>query len=130
MPLKPLRIKVGKLKCLRTDCGGEFTYTKFSTWCEENDIQRWEALAKSENKGGKLKCLRTDCGGEFTYTKFSTWCEENDIQRQLTTVCTLQQNRVVERKNKTIMGLVKRILKEKSLPLELWVRPSILVFVC
>ena len=46
--------------------------------------------------------------------------KENDIQRQLTALHTPQQNGVVGRKNRTIMGLVKSMLKKKSLPLELW----------
>ena len=31
-----------------------------------------------------------------------------------------QQNRVVERKNRTVVGLIRSMLKDKSLPLELW----------
>ena len=63
--------------------------------------------------------MRTNHGGEFTSEEFSKWCEEKGIQRQLTTTYTPQQNRVVERKNRTVVSLIRSMLKEKSLPLEL-----------
>ena len=49
-----------------------------------------------------------------------TWCEEEGIQRQLTIPHTPQQNDVAERKKRTILGLVRSMLKDKSLPLEFW----------
>ena len=64
--------------------------------------------------------MRTDHGGEFTFEEFSKWCEEKGIRRQLTIPYTPQQNRVVERKNRTVVGLIRSVLKEKSLSLELW----------
>ena len=56
----------------------------------------------------------------FLSTEFILYCEENGILRQLTTPYTPQQNGVVERRNRTIMGLVRSMLKGKKLPLELW----------
>ena len=83
-------------------------------------FQKLKTLAKSESNGALIKCLRTDCGGEFSFEEFSNWCEEKGIQRQLTTPYTPQQNGVVERKNRTIVSLIRSLLKDKSLPLELW----------
>ena len=37
-----------------------------------------------------------------------------------TTPYTPQQNGVVETKNRTIVGLIRSMLKDKSLPIELW----------
>ena len=59
-------------------------------------------------------------GGEFTSDEFKTLCDKSGIKKQLTTPYTPQHNGVVERKNRTIMGLVRSMLKEKKLPLELW----------
>ena len=67
----------------------------------------------------KLRCARSDRGGEFLSTEFKNYCEENGILRQLTTPHTPQQNVVVERRNQTIMGLLRSMLKGKKLSLEL-----------
>jgi transposase InsO family protein len=53
-----------------------------------------------------IKCLHADRGGEFTSQDFNDFCKENGIKRQLTATYTPQQNRVIERKNRTIMNLV------------------------
>ena len=76
-------------------------------------------LAESES-GEKLKCFRTDRGGEFNSEEFGYYCDMNGIKRQLIAPYSPQQNRVVERKNRTIMSCVRSMLKEKKLPLELW----------
>nr|GEW99430.1 zinc finger, CCHC-type [Tanacetum cinerariifolium] len=52
-----------------------------------------------------LKMLRTDRGGEFTSNEFTQYCKENGIARQLTAPYSPQQNRVVERRNRTIIDV-------------------------
>ena len=47
-------------------------------------------------------------------------CDKSGIKKQLIAPYTPQQNVVVERKNRIIMGLVRSMLKEKHLPQELW----------
>ena len=66
------------------------------------------------------KCLRTDQGGELTSQDFNEFCKENGIKKQLTIAYTLQQNGVVERKNWTIMNMVRSMLSEKKLPKTFW----------
>ena len=73
-------------------------------------LKKFKTPVESESNGALIKCLRTDRGGEFTYEEFSKWCEEKDIQRQLTTPSTPQQNGVVKRKNRTIVGLIRSML--------------------
>ena len=82
-------------------------------------FKRFRMMAEAEIKR-KLKCARSDCGGEFLSKEFLLYYEENGILRELTTPYTPQQNGVVERRNQTIMGLVRSMLKGKKLPLELW----------
>lgn len=65
-------------------------------------------------------CLRTDRGGEFTSNEFNDFCSSNGIKRQLTAAYTPQQNGVAERKNRTIMNLVRSMLSEKKIPKEFW----------
>ena len=69
-------------------------------------FKKFKILAESESNGALIKGLRTDRGGEFTSEEFSKWFEEKGIQRQLTTPYRPQQNRVVERKNMTVVGLI------------------------
>ncbi|KAM0961159.1 hypothetical protein ACFX13_020902 [Malus domestica] len=70
--------------------------------------------------GFKIKYLRSDRGGDFKSFEFDSFCEKAGIQRQFTLAYTLQQNGVVERKNKTVVEMAKSMLHEKSLPYFLW----------
>lgn len=70
--------------------------------------------------GQFIKCLRTDRGGEFNSEKFNEFCKENGIKRQLTTAYTPQQNGVAERKNRTVMNLVRSMLSDKKVPKTFW----------
>ncbi|GAU51028.1 hypothetical protein TSUD_291040 [Trifolium subterraneum] len=65
-------------------------------------------------------CLRTDRGGEFNSDEFREFCEEHGIKRQLTAAYTPQQNGIAERKNRTIMDMVKSMLAAKDIPKEFW----------
>ena len=82
-------------------------------------FKRFKTLAETE-KGVKLRALRTDRGGEFTSTEFSNYCNSNGIKRELTAPYSPQQNGVAKRKNRTVMSMVRAMLKAKDLPRELW----------
>lgn len=85
-------------------------------------LQRFKAFKKLvELQSGKsIKVLRTDKGGEFCSNDFHSFCEEQGIQRELTAPHTPQHNGVVERKNRTIMGMARSMLKCYDLPNYLW----------
>lgn len=70
--------------------------------------------------GMMLKCIRIDRGGEYTSTNFVHFYEENEIQRQLTNAYTPQQNGIAERKNRTIMNMVRALLSAKGIPKSFW----------
>lgn len=57
--------------------------------------------------GMNIKCLRSDRGGEFTSNSFNEFCEAQGIKRQLTAAYTPQQNGVAERRNLTLMNMVR-----------------------
>lgn len=73
-----------------------------------------------KESGESICCLRTDRGGEFTSMEFDKFCSLNGIKRQLTAAYTPQQNGVAERKNRTIMNMVRNMLSEKEIPKEFW----------
>jgi hypothetical protein len=64
--------------------------------------------------------LRTDRGGEFTSNSFNEYCSNEGIKRQLTTAYTPQQNGVSERKNRTIMNMVRCLLAARDIPKLFW----------
>lgn len=70
--------------------------------------------------GRKLKCLRTDRGGEYTSHEFEDYCKEHGIRRQLTTAYTPQQNGIAERKNRTVMNMVRSMLSAMKVPRIFW----------
>ena len=81
-------------------------------------FKRFKNLVEIE-KGVKVKTLISERGGEFTSEEFSKHCLEYGIKRQLMTPYSPQQNGVVERKNQTMMSMVRAMLKAKDLPREL-----------
>ena len=68
--------------------------------------------------------MRIDNGGEYTSKEFLEFCSWEEIKKEHTVPHTLQQNGVVERKNKTLnktlIGAAKAMLFDKGLPLFLW----------
>ena len=73
-----------------------------------------------KESGVSVCCLRTDRGGEFCSKEFDEFCRTHGIKRQLTASYTPQQNGVAERRNQTIMNLVRSTLTEKKMPKEFW----------
>ncbi|GKC95297.1 retrovirus-related pol polyprotein from transposon TNT 1-94, partial [Tanacetum coccineum] len=67
-------------------------------------FKKFKAMVEKE-KCLKIKSMRSDRGGEFLSKEFNKFCEDNGIQRFLTAPYSPQQNRVVERKNRTILNM-------------------------
>lgn len=49
-----------------------------------------------------------------------SYCNDEEITREVVPPYTPQQNGIAERKNRTIMNMVRTMLKGKNLPKELW----------
>jgi hypothetical protein len=75
----------------------------------------------------KIKILRLDNGGEYTSKEFVNFCKDVGIKRELTTPYNPQQNDVAERKNKTIMEVVKTMIHDQDLLMCLWVEATMAV---
>ncbi|GAA0165559.1 hypothetical protein LIER_20935 [Lithospermum erythrorhizon] len=88
------------VKCLRTNIGGEYMSTGFIEFCKEHGIKRQ---------------LTT-----YMSTGFIEFCKEHGIKRQLTTAYTPHHNGVAERRNRTIMNIVRSMLSTKEMPRYLW----------
>jgi transposase InsO family protein len=70
--------------------------------------------------GHKLGTLRTDRGGEFTAQAFMEYCASKGVQHHLTAPYTPQQNGVVERRNQTVLGMARCMLKSMGVPGRFW----------
>jgi transposase InsO family protein len=80
-----------------------------------NAIRYVQAAAEAEC-GRKLRVLRTDNGGEFTAAKFTSYCADEGVQRHYSTPYNPQQNDVVERRNQTVVGMARALLKQRGMP--------------
>ena len=80
-----------------------------------------EFQAEAEKQLGKsLKSLRSDRGGEYLDFEFEDHLREHGIQSQLTALGTPQQIGVSERRNETLLDMVRSMMSFSSLPLSFW----------
>ena len=82
-------------------------------------IKRIQATAERKT-GKKLLALRTDRGGEFVAANFVDYFTQLGVHRELIAPYTPQQNRVVERRNQSVVGMARSMLKAKGLPGVFW----------
>jgi hypothetical protein len=68
----------------------------------------------------KLRAFHSDCGGEFNSSEFRQLCEENGIKHNTTAPYSPQQNGVVERRNQTVVEMVRFLLKSMAVPPRFW----------
>ena len=79
-----------------------------------------EFKAKVENQTGKsIKTLRSDRGGEYLSTEFIELLKEHGIVSQLTPPGTPQLNGVFERRNRTLLDMVRSMMSYTDLPISL-----------
>jgi transposase InsO family protein len=84
-----------------------------------NAIRRAQAVAEAEC-GRKLRVLRTDNGGEFTTVEFASYCADEGVQRHYSMSYSPQQNGVVERRNQTVVGMARALLKQRGMSTIFW----------
>ena len=85
----------------------------FSKFCE------FKALVEKE-LGKQVKPLRSDNGGEYISNEFKYFYRKEGIRRELIMPHNPQQNGVVGRKNKNIVGVAHAMLNDQGLPMHLW----------
>nr|GEV93095.1 retrovirus-related Pol polyprotein from transposon TNT 1-94 [Tanacetum cinerariifolium] len=82
--------------------------------CFENDHTCVACLKGKQHKAScKTKC---DNGGEFKNKEMNEFCTKKGIRREFSNVRTPQQNRVAERRNKTLIEAAKTMLADAKLP--------------
>jgi len=78
-------------------------------------IKKFKMGAEAES-GKKLHILRTDCGGEFTSVEFAAYYADQGVGQHHTVSYSPQQNGVVERRNQTVVGMARSMMKAKGMP--------------
>ena len=74
-----------------------------------------------ENQTGKsIKTLRSDRGREYLSTVFTQYLKDNGILSQWTPPYTPQLNGVSERRNRTLLDMVRSMMSQAMLPISLW----------
>src|SRR3954462_9101935 len=74
-----------------------------------------------ENQLGKtIKLLRSDRGGEYLSQEFDDHLKSRGIVPQITTPGTPQRNGVSERRNRTLLDMVRSMMSQSDLPLAFW----------
>ena len=68
----------------------------------------------------KIKALRTDRGREYLSDEFRKLCDEKGINHQLTIPYTPQQNSIAERRNRTLLEMVRSMMAQAQLPITHW----------
>lgn len=68
----------------------------------------------------KVKCVRSDNGTEFTNSSCRELFDENEIQHQTSCVYSPQQNRVVERRHRTILNMARSLLFQSGMSNVFW----------
>ena len=70
-----------------------------------------------------MKILRSDRCGEYTSNAMSSFYVENGTMYEFTALYTPKSNRVIERKNRTLIDMINAMLLSSSIFENLWGRP-------
>ena len=70
--------------------------------------------------GKKIKALRSDRGGEYLSHEFDDHLKNRGILSQLTPPGTPQLNGVSERRNRTLLDMVRSVMSLADLPISFW----------
>ncbi|GJX07857.1 putative ribonuclease H-like domain-containing protein [Tanacetum coccineum] len=68
----------------------------------------------------KVKVIRCDNGTKFKNREMNQFCEMKGILRQFSVARTPQQNRVAERRNRTLIEATRTMLADSKLPTTFW----------
>jgi transposase InsO family protein len=78
-------------------------------------------LRRAQNEFGlRIKKIRSDNGTEFKNSQIEEFLEEEGIKHEFSSPYKPQQNGVVERKNRTLLDMVRTMLDEYKTPDRFW----------
>ena len=99
-----------------------YTWVLFLSQKNEAFYEFSKSCNKVQNENDfAITCIRSDHGREFENINFEDYCNEHGIDHNFSAPRTLQQNGVVERKNRTLQEMTRTMLNENNLPKYFWV---------
>ncbi|MCQ7222035.1 DDE-type integrase/transposase/recombinase [Salmonella enterica] len=104
-----------------TDDFSRYGYVYLMTHKSESFEKFKEFKNEVQNQHGKsIKILRSDRGGEYLSHEFRDYLAECGILSQLTPPGTPQWNGVSERRNRTLLDMVRSMMSHTDLPISFW----------
>ncbi|KAM1726180.1 hypothetical protein ACFX12_016980 [Malus domestica] len=104
-----------------TDDHSRFGYVYLMKYKSESFERFKEFKNEVEKQTGKqIKILRSDRGGEYLSNEFLDYLKECGIISQWTPPGTPQLNGVSERRNRTLMNMVRSMMSSADLPVTFW----------
>ncbi|PKI58225.1 hypothetical protein CRG98_021396 [Punica granatum] len=98
-----------------------FGYVYLMKYKHESFEKFKEFKAEVEKQKGKsIKTLRSDRGEEYMSTEFGDFLKEHGIVSQFTPPGTPQLNGVSERRNRTLLDMVRSMMSYTDLPISMW----------
>jgi transposase InsO family protein len=120
-PVAYLSIGGSKYGLVIVDDFSRFTWVFFSQDKSETQGTLKRFLRRAQNEFElKVKKIRSDNGSEFKNLQVEEFLEEEGIKHEFSTPYTPQQNGVVERKNRTLIDMVRTMLGEFKTPERFW----------
>nr|GEV10994.1 hypothetical protein [Tanacetum cinerariifolium] len=106
---------------LITDDYSRFSLVFFLAKKDETYGNLKDVITGIENQlNHKVKIIRCDNGTEFKNYEMNQFCRIKGIKREFSNARTPQQNRVAERKNRTLIEAVRTMLADSLLPIPFW----------
>ncbi|KAA0048103.1 gag/pol protein [Cucumis melo var. makuwa] len=106
---------------------GRLVKSRLLSQLEDNSLPPCDSCLREKmtkrsftGKGKTIKTLRSDRGGEYMGLQFQDYLIEHEIQSQLSTPNTPQQNSVSERRNRTLLDMVRFMMSFAQLPDSFW----------
>ncbi|KAI3524132.1 hypothetical protein L1887_02784 [Cichorium endivia] len=104
----------GLLDIIHTDVCGPFRSTT------KDGTRFYVTFIDDYSRYGKIKMLRFDRGGEYLSIEFLDYLKECGIVSQLSPPRTPWLNGVAERRNRTLLDMVRSMMSRASLPIHFW----------
>ena len=99
-----------------------YTWVLFLSQKNEAFYEFSKSCNKVQNENGfAITCIRSDHRRKFENINFEYYCNEHGIDHNFSALRTPQQNRVVEKKNRTLQEMTRTMLNENNLPKYFWV---------